>query len=70
MYQQLAVGLYVLGGVGTTGLRVRVTLNIGEGTIWLYLWQLIFFNFFKSVLACRGDAETRGYVESYGTRIG
>jgi len=37
-YQQLAVGLYVLGGEGGGVERHRIALNIGYGTVQAYTW--------------------------------
>ena len=42
VYQQLAVGLYVLGGEGGGVERHRVQLNIGHGTVISYLWRCIY----------------------------
>ena len=42
MYQQVAVALYILGsGPGSTGERARIKLNIGYGTVSLYLWRTV-----------------------------
>jgi len=42
IYQQLAVGLYVLGSTGGGGVqRSRIALNIGQGTIVSYVWRVI-----------------------------
>ena len=42
IYQQLAVGLYVLGSAGGGGLeRTRVSLNISKGAVDKYLWRTI-----------------------------
>ena len=40
IYQQIAVGLYVLGG-GMTVSKSRMLLNIGHGTTWIYAWRTI-----------------------------
>jgi hypothetical protein len=43
IYQQVAVALalYILGSPGITPERARTKLNIGKGTIKLYLWRTV-----------------------------
>ena len=41
IYQQIAAGLYMLGGGGRTVADCRVNMNIGHGTIWIYAWRTI-----------------------------
>ena len=40
IYQQIAVGLCILGG-GMTMSKSRVTMNIAQGTTWKYAWRTI-----------------------------
>ena len=41
IYQQIAVGLYVLGGGGGTAEKTHIALDIGHGTVWRYAWHTI-----------------------------
>ena len=39
--QQIAAGLYMLGGGGRTVADCRVNMNIAHSTIWIYAWRTI-----------------------------
>ena len=70
VYQQVAVALYILGaGPGSTAERARIKLNIGYGTVFLYVSRTV--NLLASMATSRKSEsalcslpETPGALES------